>query len=536
MLDSVSTTFLPASPEPARLRRARVLGAGSMLLCALCAALIVVLGLLGPSTAEPLFGPAGKAPPWFVPVGPPDLLVFLLVGLVLLFGAAAVVGGLAATRLGWSPPSTLLLFGSGWAVAAVMCVPPLGTTDPLNYAAYGRMAALGLNPYRTTPWQLALTGDPVGQLSIAEPWLHIPSVYGPLVTLTEWAAAGLGGLSMVRIVWLLSLLSGAAFLGVGALLLRLAGPDPGRRVRTQLLWSLNPVLLWNLVAGLHVDVLGVLLVACGLFALRRSAVVTGLALGAAAAVKLTFGALALPLAWSLRRDRRPLIRAAAVGGAVAATSYAFAFDAIRNAENVSKDVATGTPWILGERRVLVPVFGTGGAPVATVVLEVLLVAALTALLLGALPAVQESDLLQTTARTTLAFVAAYLLTTAYVRPWYDAVAWLLLAMLPRSWFDLALLAHTTLLTLPFDPGLPYPLHPHWLNTLALELGYRIVPIVQAVLVAVTVGVCLRRIRNGPPPPAWRRLRPRAGRRPSQSVRQELQQVELGEGRGDPLRP
>jgi hypothetical protein len=114
-------------------------------------------------------------------------------------------------------------------------VPPLGTTDPLNYAAYGRMAALGLDPYRTTPWMLAHSGDPIGKLALAEPWLHNPSVYGPLATATEWAASMVGGTSMLRTVWLLSVLSGVAYVATGALLLRLAGPDPARRVRSQLL-------------------------------------------------------------------------------------------------------------------------------------------------------------------------------------------------------------------------------------------------------------------------------------------------------------
>ncbi|WP_042369439.1 glycosyltransferase 87 family protein [Streptacidiphilus neutrinimicus] len=498
MLDDVSAARPPATPQRRRLRRARLLGAAAMALCALCAALIVVLGLLGPSAAEPWFGPAGKAPPWFVRAHPQDLLVYVLVALVLLLGAAAVVAGIAAARRGWSPSPARLLLGSGAAVAALTCVPPLGTTDPLNYAAYGRMAVLGLDPYRTTPWQLARAGDPVGKVAVAEPWLHVPSVYGPLVAGTQWAAAALGGPSTQRVVWLLSLLSAAAFLGVGALLLRLAGPDPGRRVRTQLLWSLNPVLWWNLIVGQHVDVLGAFLVACALLALRRSPVVAGLALGAAAAVKPTLGALVVPLAWSLRRDRRSLVRAVVAALAVAATGYALALDALRNAADVSERVTIGTAWILGEQHVLVPAFGTPGARTATTVLELLLMAVLAALLLRALPPVQENDLVRSTARTMLALVAAYLLTTAYVRPWYDCVAWVLLALLPRSWFDLVLLAHTTLLTLPFDPGRPVTLHPHGLGRVAFEVGYRLVPVLQAALVALVVCVCLRRIYHRPP--------------------------------------
>jgi hypothetical protein len=487
-----------SSPQIESERRSRgsrgALGAGAIATCVVSVLLMVTLGLLGPSSTEPVFGPAGKLPPWFWNAHPPDLLVCALVALMLLLGTAAVTAGLVAVRSGWSPSPRALLIGSGFAVAGLLCVPPLGTTDPLNYAAYGRMAALGLDPYRISPWRLAHSGDPIGKLAIAEPWLHLPSVYGPLATATEWAASMVGGTSMLRTVWLLSVLSGIAYVATGALLLRLAGPDPARRVRSQLLWSLNPVLLWNLVAGSHVDVLGAFCVVTAFWALRRSGLTAGLALGAATAIKLTMGVFALPFAWSLRHDWRRLAATASAGILTAAVAFAIAPQVVHNAAQVSGQAVVGSPWPALLRKVLLPVFGTGAAKLTTA-MEVTSASVLVILMLVMLPPALDSDITQRAARPALALAAGYLLGTSYVRPWYDAAAWLLLALLVPSWFDLVLLAHTVLMTLTFGPGLPYPLHPHWLTTLIVQIGYRIVPALQALLLLALFVIGIRRIRR-----------------------------------------
>lgn len=474
------------------------LGAWALVLCGVCISLMVVLGLLGPSSTEAVFGAQGLLPPWFWTAHPSDLLVWVLVALVLCLGAGAVGLGLAAIRRGWAPNPGRLLAGGVVGVCAILCVPPLGTTDPLNYAAYGRIAALGLDPYRMTPFGLAGMGDPIGRLSIAEPWLHYSSVYGPLATVTEWAASAVGGTSMLRTVWLLSVLNGAAFIATGAVLLRLAGPDRARRVRSQLLWTLNPVLLWNVVAGPHIDAFGVLFVALAFWALRRSGAAAGLSVAAATVVKMTSGIFALPFAWSLWRDRRRLAAAAIAGSLAVAFGYGLTPRAVTNAARVSDQNAVGSPWPMLLRKVLDPLFGTVGGHIALDVLELTTVALLAALLLGVLVAFAadaDDDIARISARPALAFAAAYLLGTAYVRPWYDAMAWVLVAFLPRSWFDLVLLAHTTLLTLTYDPGLPQELHPHWLFTVSLELAYRVVPLLQAMLLLGVIGTCLWRIRH-----------------------------------------
>lgn len=498
LLSSATSEGHSESPAIAPLRISRdrggALGKGALAACAVCVLLMVFLGLLGPSAVEPVFGPAGKLPPWFWNAHPSDLSIWVLVAVVLLLGTAAVATGLAATRRGWSPrPRALLTFGTV-ATVALVCVPPMGTTDPLNYAAYGRIATLGLDPYRMTPFGLARTGDPIGQLSIAEPWLHNPSVYGPLATMTEWFASVIGGTSMLTTVWILSLLNGAAFIATGALLLRLAGPDPRRRVRSQLLWTLNPVLLWNLVVGPHIDVLGALGVVAAFWALRRSGLTAGLALAAATAVKLTLGIFALPFAWRLRHDWRRLAIAASASGLLLAVAYGVVPRAVRNAAAVSDQPVVGSPWPLLQRNLLRPVFGSAAGHLVPIV-EVMAVAGIAALLLVALPPVDKDDIVQMTARPALALAAGYLLGTGYVRPWYDAIAWLLVAMLPRSWFDLVLLAHTTCMTLPFDPGLPYPLHPDWLNGVVVQTGYRAMPYLQGLLLLAVLAIGLSRLRH-----------------------------------------
>jgi hypothetical protein len=58
-----------------------------------------------------------------------------------------------------------LLTGVGVAVAVLAELPPAGSTDTLRYATYGRMAALGHNPYLMTPAQMLHTGDPVAKLA-----------------------------------------------------------------------------------------------------------------------------------------------------------------------------------------------------------------------------------------------------------------------------------------------------------------------------------------------------------------------------------
>ena len=207
-------------------------------------------------------------------------------------------------------------------------LPPAGSTDTLDYAAYGRMVAIGHDPYVMTPQQLRLSGDPVGAAAPI-PWETKHSLYGPLATIEQGTAAILGGTSAARITFWLKVWNALAFALVVLALDRLLRADPAARVRAHMLWSLNPLLLWGLVAAGHVDTVAA---AVGFLALAlvspslvgrgeaggKPSVLAGLAAGAlvgmAADIKITFILFGLGIALAARRSVRTVL-AAGAGGA-----------------------------------------------------------------------------------------------------------------------------------------------------------------------------------------------------------------------------
>ena len=75
---------------------------------------------------------------------------------VLMYGgmtlcALGLAGMLWANSLGWNPDPRRVFWTAVVVVAVVVCITPVGTSDPASYASYGRIAALGHNPYIFTP-------------------------------------------------------------------------------------------------------------------------------------------------------------------------------------------------------------------------------------------------------------------------------------------------------------------------------------------------------------------------------------------------
>src|SRR5262249_1293438 len=181
---------------------------------------------------------------------------------------------------------------------------------------------LGHNPYVMTPGQLRHTGDPVARY---EPsiWSKHVSLYGPLATGEQWAAAELGGTSMARIVFWMKLWNMIAFGAVVLALERMLRSDPARRTRAHLLWTANPLLLWLLVAPGHVDLLAAAAGFLGLMLLRRRepaeepgalrGLAAGALVGAAADIKINYLLFGLGGAWAVRRSPAALFAAAAGG-------------------------------------------------------------------------------------------------------------------------------------------------------------------------------------------------------------------------------
>ncbi len=230
------------------LRRRGVTG---LAVSAVSFALTAAVAVLGPSLMEPALPGGAGQPPWSVAAHPSPYLVIALSGAAIGTAVIGLICSLNASRRGWSPSAMLILL-AGIAGAIVLAfLPPIGSSDHLSYAAYGRMALTGHDPYTTTPAMLARLGDPVARA--VQDWRTSPSVYGPVAVGGQALAAWIGGTSVRLIIFVLSLLNVLAFGVTGLILHWLHRGDPAGQLRTALLWTANPLLLMVLVAGAHVD-------------------------------------------------------------------------------------------------------------------------------------------------------------------------------------------------------------------------------------------------------------------------------------------
>lgn len=440
-----------AGPGPLAARRghrdgrsagARLAGSAALGLTGASIVAFAVVMALGPSAAVSAIGPGG--PLVWLPASPDAGLVIALERLAALAGVVGTATGLAAVRRGWRPPVRLMFAAGAVAAGIFVLLPPAGSTDVLNYAIYGRIASLGHSPYLITPAQLYRTGDPVGLLAPAA-WRTMPTVYGPVATVAQWAAAGLGGSSMARIVFWIRLGNALAFIGAAAALLRLAGPDPDRRIRVCLLWTINPLMLfWQIGSG-HVDVLIALLLASALITIRRQGaaggLISGLLAGAAIAIKLPFAFVAAGLAWQVRGSVRTIT--AGLGAAAALVGLVYLLPGAASASAPSHRLAIGARFIF----YLPDALAARPAALAAVVL--LAAVALAALLAWRLP---PDDPGTQGVRLMLALAIASLVVLPVQTPWYDAVIFVLLALMPAGGLDYLLLVRCLLLTELVLPG------------------------------------------------------------------------------------
>ncbi len=360
-------------------------------------ALTIVVALLGPSVMEPPLPGRPGQPPFSLTSHPSAYLVVALAAAAL---AAAAVGlGLSmhAARRGWAPSPRALAAAGIVAAAVLVLLPPFGSADHLSYAAYGRMLVTGHDPYATGP--NVLGHDPITRA--VEDWRTTPSVYGPLATAGQALASLIGGTSVRLTVFVLSLLNLAAFAGTGLLLHWLARGDRGRQLRAALLWTLNPLLLYELVAGAHVDT------QTAMFAVAAVAVfgsvspdgsagwrgfarcaAAGALTGLGVAVKLTGALVGGGLAWAARRRWRWLAGLAA--GFVAAAGIALASGGpyvLRQVAAGGSFVSIGSPW-RATRTALAAAFGGGTAGTLVSAGSVILALILLALFLRGLPGPQ----------------------------------------------------------------------------------------------------------------------------------------------------
>jgi hypothetical protein len=453
-----------ASPEPEGEpappgRAARVLG-----LLAIAGIGLAVLIMIGASLVRQ---------DWMLPrlpmpaVGPPFELQSVVVSARVvdvglwaaeIVGVLGLVAGLLAASRGARPPMRLILVAAVVVIGALTLLPPAGSTDALDYATYGRLLALGHNPYVATPLLLKVQHNVFAQ-SVPREWDTQVSLYGPFATLEQYVAARLGGISAARIVLWLKVFNAVAFGGVALVLDRLVRSNPAQRLRAHLLWTLNPLLLWDLIAAGHVDTLAAAAGLGGLLAIGRQtpdgpgssshprlwrALVAGALIGISADVKINYILLGLGLAWALRRSPPALLAAAAGGLGVLVPTYAWLGTPAARALLARRDKASADSFY----RILTL---DNGLPPHLVILAGLAFVALAWLLLRRLPL---GDQLRPALRPALILSVAWLFIWPYQLPWYDAIFICVLVLFPATRLDWIVLLRLTAATIANTPGIP----------------------------------------------------------------------------------
>jgi hypothetical protein len=527
--------------------RAGPAGRAGLIAIAASVACTFAVALAGPSVMEPALPGRPGQPPWSLGLHPSPYLAVGLTAAGLAAGKLGVVLTLRAVRRGWSVPARAVLTAGLLAAAALTLVPPIGSSDHLSYAAYGRMLVTGHNPYTTTPAQLAALGDPVARA--VQDWSGTPSVYGPLATAVQGLASLAGGTSVRLTVFVLGLANLAAFAVTALLLHRMTRRQPAQQLRAALLWAANPLLLQVLVAGAHVDgqavVFGVAAVAVmyqggtgGRAAPSKggpggwvpqgetaggsggspprvsTAAIAGVLVGLGFAVKVTAALVGVGLAIALiitaRRQWRSLasrLTALAAGFAVTAgAAVAIGGPAMLEQSSRASDmVSIGSPWRVIRTVVHLAVAGTAatdivkaGAVVLAVVLAVLLIRGLPGAAtwrdLGPDPGQDRAAYAVVPFALTLAWLFAW----PYVLPWYDALGWALLPLVPLAPWAVAdglawlLLARTAALGFGYLPARQADVVlPTGLGWLQPVVRHGLTPVVLAAATVWLVSVMLR---------------------------------------------
>jgi hypothetical protein len=341
-----------------------------------------------------------------------------------------------ANSHGWSPSPRKAFAVAAGCVAVLVNITPVGSGDTASYAAYGRIAALGHNPYTFLPSQLP-GGSHNPYTAIVNPeWRTAPSEYGPVATWEHLAAALIGGDRAWLTIWVLMAFAGIAFLATGYVLMRTAA-NPARAV---LLWAANPILIVELVMSGHLDALLALVSIVAIALARRPAslpldILIGLTVGVAGAIKVTAVFVALAIAIPLIHDRAwlRLARTAVVAGVTMLSLYVFSswgvLSAIEPLRAESKLVISPSAWRLVQV-IVQAAFGNHTEAMVTDVFGFMwppLTLALAWYLYNRL-----SPDVPTVVAATCALTFAWVIVVPWSLPWYTSTAWVALALLPRN--------------------------------------------------------------------------------------------------------
>jgi hypothetical protein len=504
-LRSAPWVGVPVRPA-ARVTRSGLLGWISATAIAVSVLLMITVLGAGSSAVVPVIPRTWPLPPLWFRLNLSDVAAGAVIYGAIVVGAAGVITGLIAVRRGARPNLRLLAAGAVVAIVALVLLPPGGSTDSLSYAAYGRIALLGHNPYVMTPAQLRALGDPIG-LQTTHNWAKDPSLYGPVAIVADWTAAKLGGTSIAVIVFWLKLMFALCF-GVIALTLdRVVRRDPAARARAHLLWTVNPLMLWAVIGGDHIDGLGAGLGIVGLLVARTAAagaagagragragragakippgraVVAGLLVGAAIGVKAPYAPLGLALAWSCRNSVKAFAAAGAgavvalVPGYLIAGPAALADLAWRGSNLVTFD----SFW-----RLFYPPFGYTSMPRGLELYAAAGCVAVAALLAWRLP---PGPAHLPAIRPAVVLMVAWLLVWPLQRPWYDAVAFCLLAVFGASRLDWLMLVRAVPAAMAVTTGAGAQPGPIWFTYVEGFIGDDLSPWVRLATVITAIALC-----------------------------------------------
>ena len=145
---------------------------------------------------------------------------------------------------------TLLLW-----MLPLLIAPPMYSKDVYSYLAQSQIARNGLDPYRVGPAP-GLGLDHVFTLSVPSLWRETPAPYGPLFL---WIGRGISALTGENIVAAVLSHRVVVLIGVGLIVWatpRLAHRCGVAEVRALWLGATNPLLLMQLVAGIHTAATG----------------------------------------------------------------------------------------------------------------------------------------------------------------------------------------------------------------------------------------------------------------------------------------
>ena len=461
-------------------------------------------------------------PPWWGSLHLAHSVLFIMWGTVVV-ATLGVAAGLVAVARGARPPVKAVLAASFIAVAAFAVLPPAGSTDAQSYALDGSMVVLNHSPYEDTPAQMVRYGD---RFAVNSPktWRQAKSDYGPLATAEEWVSAELGGWSLAQVTFWLKLWVELAFVAVTLLLDRVLRSDPAMRLRAHLLWSVNPLVLWEIVAAGHIDGLAVAFGLGGLLLIQSSsggatphtprpharsqAIVSGVRfprpdarpsllrcmgagalIGLAADIKSPFLLFGLGAAWAVRKSPAALASLAAGAVVVLVPSYAaFGSPAVSVLFDRSDQVTWDNLYQVIYRPIGFSKFGADNAPadLSTIALVLFVAVALLAFVrmpdrVRGLPAVTPA----------LALTMGWIFLWPFQRPWYDVMIIALLALYPRSWLDWVVLARLCFGAIAYMESTSEPAHT-LLQHVQLLQGEWITSSVRLLAVIALVYMCVSR--------------------------------------------